>query len=602
MNKNIMNERSRKYLLLIVVLVYIVTIGLYYLLSVNLGDTPFYLQMRRFIPASMAVAIPFIFVKEITLFALAQCIITSILCAITSPVFVYFSYSESVTYLSLPYDFSFGLYLFPTIVLFAVILNKILKLSKTLCSKIVTILCVVLTLPPIFQIFYYIKFNHCLTEKGTMAIYQTDFNEALEYISSLGILGVFSIVSIIVVVWSYYSFSKTLFSKLEVVNMSKLQGIFIICLFVPLTYYIIGNLSYKTYFYDLVRSTHGWFQSIKTYRTGRADILENLVVKMNQEQSAPHSIIVVLGESAGRDFMSAFTPMHEITTPWLQEKANSSNFLLFKNTYACDYSTVPVLSRTLTESNYYSNQNFNNSLSFVDIAKEAGYDTYWFSNQGVVGVADTPITLVAETAKYKKWICQDDTDTQYDNELLKYLKMVDAAKNNLIVVHLAGSHIDYNNRYPKSFQKWTDPGETGRLADYKNSLYYTDYVLKNIFEYANDNLNLDVMLYVSDHGTDPNRSRNPDATKFVCLRVPMFIYYSNSYQEQHIDIVNNLNNNQNAFFSNDLVYDLICGLLDVQSNHYEPQNSLTSSEYIHNKESLIVGSGKRSVLEDPHFQ
>ena len=88
--------------------------------------------------------------------------------------------------------------------------------------------------------------------------------------------------------------------------------------------------------------------------------------------------------------------------------------------------------------------------------KKAGYHTSWFSNQGLVDSADTPITLVADTSDTKDWVCLNNTKPQYDGELIEYLKKVDPNKNNFIILHLMGSHDNFQNRYPPNLTQWGD--------------------------------------------------------------------------------------------------------------------------------------------------
>lgn len=584
------------------IITYIITMSLYFFLSVNLGNTPLYLQMRRFVPASICFVLPFFFLKDISIKHFSISLIVSLICATTSPLLTYLTYGNSATYLSYPYDFAMGLYLFPILVLLPIVLQNILK-----APKIISVLFNVLThifflLPCFLQFAYYAKFNHCLTEKGTMAIYQTNISEATEYISSLGVLGVVCLVLISAIAFIIYKYVDNLASIVLSISLNKFQKAFSLIILLSFSFYICHTLWHKAYFGELVQSTVDYFSSIKSYRNGRNDILANLTVSKNANSKKPETIIVVIGESATRNYMSAFTPMADNTTPWLTANKTNPNFILLQNAYSCEYNTGPSLSHALTESNYYTNLNFNKSLSFIDVAKKAGFETYWFSNQGVIGPADTPITLVAETSNHIRWICQDDTKTQYDGELVNYLKNVDPNKNNLVVIHIMGSHIDYNNRYPKEFQKWTDPGETGRLADYKNSLLYTDHVLQQIFEYANANFNLSTFLYFSDHGNDPLRSRDPDTTKFVGLRIPAFIYYSDEYKEEHKSVVSALESNKNKFISNDLMYETICGLMDIKSNHYDEKYSITSASYFITKENMLTGGGKRHLDEDPYLK
>ena len=48
----------------------------------------------------------------------------------------------------------------------------------------------------------------------------------------------------------------------------------------------------------------------------------------------PSTIIMVIGESASRDYMSAFTDYPDETTPWLSEKNHDPHFILFPHSYA----------------------------------------------------------------------------------------------------------------------------------------------------------------------------------------------------------------------------------------------------------------------------
>lgn len=584
------------------IITYIITMSLYFFLSVNLGNTPLYLQMRRFIPASICFVLPFFFLKNISIKHFYASLIVSFICATTSPLLTFLTYGASATYLSYPYDFAMGLYLFPILVLLPIVLQHIFKFPKTISVLCNTLTHILFLFPCFLQFAYYAKFNHCLTEKGTMAIYQTNISEATEYIASLGALGIICLILLVVIFSIIYKYTNKLAIIISSISLSKFQKSFSLILLLSFSFYIFNTLWHKAYFGELAQSTVDYFSSIKSYRTGRNNILANLTVSKNVNNQEPETIIVIIGESATRNYMSAFTPMDDNTTPWLSSNKTNPNFILLQNAYSCEYNTGPSLSHALTESNYYNNLNFNKSLSFIDIAKKAGFETYWFSNQGVIGPADTPITLVAETSNHIRWICQDDTETQYDGELINYLKNVDPNKNNLVVIHIMGSHIDYNNRYPKEFQKWTDPGETGRLADYKNSLLYTDHVLQKIFEYANANLNLSTLLYFSDHGNDPLRSRDPDTTKFVGLRIPAFIYYSDKYKKEHESVVDALEFNKSKFISNDLMYETICGVIDIKSNHYNEKYSLTSTNYFITKDNMITGGGKRHLDEDPYLK
>ena len=278
-------------------------------------------------------------------------------------------------------------------------------------------------------------------------------------------------------------------------------------------------------------------------------------------------------------------------------------FLRFDNAYSSWSQTVPVLQRALTEQSQYNGKEFFNSASIIDVAKKAGYETWWFSNQGRYGQFDSVITLVAKGADTAEWT--DDSynfSDKYDMVLLDYLKKVDPTKNNFIVLHIMGSHIYYNNRYPSDFMKWKTEDGTGMataVSSYANSILYTDFFLSQVFGYAREHLNLQAMLYFSDHGENLVISHNPDVFSFDMVRIPMFVYLSPEYQEALPEQSAILRQRHGRYFTNDMLYDTVCGLLNAPSHRYEAQQDFTSPDYGFTRETLTTMLGQHQLDEDP---
>lgn len=577
--------------------VYILVCLFYCLVTVDVDKS---LQYRRFIPASIAFILPFVYTTSISSLYISH-LVVGLSYVITAPLFNFLTFGTTAVDLSFPYDVAFGLYIFPALVFVHFVVSKLV--NHKLSAVVVTILDMLLLLPNVFQFAYYLKFKHVLTSNGTMVIYQTNLSEALEYLSSLGAFEIVSAVILpLILIVSFYKINIGLSKQLKAFDITshKYRYYALAVVLVAVSCYSMTDLYRRIYFNDLCVDTYNYFKSIEKYENGREDILKKLVVKPNAKKSA-ETIVLVIGESASRNYMSAFTLMEDDTTPWLNKQKNTKNFFLINNSYACASYTVAALERALTNSNYYNDITFNQSVSIIDIAKKAGYKTYWFSNQGTIGASDTPITLVAETSDVKKWLCNETEVDKvlFDEELLRYFDLVDPNENNFIIFHLMGSHIDYQNRYPKYFRKWTND-DTDKVAAYQNSLLYTDYVLEQIYNVAKDKLNLSAMVYFSDHGSDPNRRRSPDESGFIWFRIPMFIYLSDKYKEMHSQTYEVLNTHKNAYFSNDLTYDTVCGLFDITSNYYDERNSLTSDLYGYDENNLKSGFGKKFAKDDPN--
>lgn len=575
--------------------VYVLVCLFYYFVTIDEG-----LQFRRFIPASISFVLPLVYISSMKTSYITH-LVVALSYVITAPLLNFLTFRATAVDLGFPHDVAFGLYIFPTLMFIHFIVSKLMNFK--IGAVIATLLDLILFLPNVFQIAYYIKFDHVLTSNGTMVIYQTNLSEALEYLSSLGVLELGSAIALLVVlVVSFYEVNVGLSKQLKVFTVnSPIYKYGVIVILSLVSYYSIAGLYKRIYFNDLCIDTYNYFKAIEKYADCREDILKNLVVKSNTKKNA-ETIILVIGESASRNYMSAFTTMEDDTTPWLNKQKKTDNFILINNSYASAWNTVPALEHALTSANFYNDVKFNQSVSIVDVARRAGYKTYWFSNQGTIGGSDTPITLVADTSDVKRWLCNEITldKAQFDEELTRYFELINPNENNFIVFHLMGSHIDYRNRYPIQFKKWLN-NEVGKVADYKNSLLYTDYVLEKIYSVAKDKLGLSAMVYFSDHGSDPNRRRNPDESGFVLLRIPVFIYVSDKYKEMNSHIYDVLNANRNAYFSNDLVYDTVCGLFDITSNHYDERNSLTSDKYSYDKNNVRAGLGKKFAKDDPNL-
>ena len=252
----------------------------------------------------------------------------------------------------------------------------------------------------------------------------------------------------------------------------------------------------------------------------------------------------------------------------------------------------------MTEFNQYEDGSFNESCSIVDIAQKAGYKVHWYSNQGHLGCADTPITIVAETSDIAKWTNQELNTVQYDGSLIDYLDNVNPNENNFVVLHLKGNHFNFLNRFPESFTKFGTPGKYDLEVNYADSIAYTDYVLQQIYEYAKDKLNLQSMVYFSDHAVIPDKRRSPNFQGFGAVRIPFFAYFSDKYIEKNPEVYNALKTNKDKYWTNDLAYELMCSVFNISSNRFKEENSIASKKYKFKKEDLRTNLGATSLTED----
>ena len=516
---------------------------------------------------------------------------------------------EKAWFMSLTYyDFVIGASIFLFLTSLEVILNW--KISKKKSSAIMAALNFIFILIPFIEYAYYFMTWHCLSPASLMALYLTNWKESIDFLR--GNVGDINLIIIFVVTGfllkkSYEIHKKFAeeIKKLPKKNYEKISAIIVVvCSSLALIYYPPQS-SIAT----LWKNVTDYVEKMQEYNVGHAERYENLQIDEKNTLAAKTTgtVIIVIGESASRSYMKAFNEKFEFEdTPILSAKKiegfEKNGFIIYENIYSSWSQTVPSLQRALTEQSQYNEKEFEKSVSIIDVAKKSGYKTYWFSNQGRYGEYDSAITLVAKTAEISEWTDDAyDFSDKYDSALLKYLEKVDGRENNFIVLHLMGSHIYYNNRYPKEFKKWTTKDGTGMATaapSYANSILYTDYILNEIYEYAKKNLNLEAMIYFSDHGENLNISHNPDVFSFDMVRIPMFVYLSEEYREKLPERTENLRRNEKKYFTNDMLYDTICGIINAPSNKYEVRQDFSSEGYNFNRENLTTMLGQHSLKED----
>ena len=455
-----------------------------------------------------------------------------------------------------------------------------------------TVLMACLSFLPLIDVGHYLKYGEGLSEASIVSIQQTNFGEAREYIYAVLKKKGLAAVALAVAMALYLCNCYFLIWPVE----ATFEGSVIIG--------ILGIFSGAAFYKELRRckiltawaSVSELKASEKMYKTGHAERYANIGIDAGKSlpSKLPGTVIMVIGESASRDYMHLYNnTLRYDNTPWLESKRRDKGFFILENAYASYNLTMEVLKLALTEASQYNDKEFAQAVSVLDIARKSGYRTYWFSGQGMLGQDNLPSTMIASTADEYRGAINVRTSS-YDKELLDLVKEVEGGKNNFIVLHLMGSHAYYNARYPSEWKKWSD----GSIeADYANTILYTDEVLHELFDYAKDNLNLQCMMYFSDHGENLEKGHHPSIRTPDTLRIPMFVYLSEKYCEVYGTRAGILERNKNRFYSNDMVYNTMLGLLNVHTDHYDCREDLSSEEYAYDKDTVLTFLGQEHASD-----
>lgn len=281
------------------------------------------------------------------------------------------------------------------------------------------------------------------------------------------------------------------------------------------------------------------------------------------------------------------------TTPWEAKAAAEGDIVLFGKAYSNYPNTPMALTQALTGANQYNGIELKNADDVIGLARAAGYRTFWISNQNHSDVYDAACIFARTSDKQYSL-------KSYDERLLQYLRFVPREQNNFVIVHMQGSHYSYRERVPEKFYRENVRG-TGTEAEYDCTVAYTDYVLEKIFSYARENLNLQAMIYFSDHGENMKYRHIADPLKFDMLRIPLWVYLSPQYKKIYPDTAHQLRANSGRVFTNDLVFELISGILHAPSRGYQAAFDISSSQYALTPENARSVRGRISVSADRNY-
>jgi heptose-I-phosphate ethanolaminephosphotransferase len=218
---------------------------------------------------------------------------------------------------------------------------------------------------------------------------------------------------------------------------------------------------------------------------------------------APLKVILIVGESSARSHYAAYGYRYP-ADPHLQEAAKDvDHTLIVGNAMSPAPLTREALVRTLSFASPHDDGPFRDNVNLVELAKLAGYETAWISNQAKIGRHDSPIGMVASTADRVSFQKHDTSGTYrggHDVDLLAVLDrtyLPDDSKQ-FIVLHLIGSHESYADRSdPIDYAASADFAPEFRLYD--ASIHQTDRVIQGAIDKIRGNERA-LVVYFSDHG------------------------------------------------------------------------------------------------------
>ena len=244
---------------------------------------------------------------------------------------------------------------------------------------------------------------------------------------------------------------------------------------------------------------------------GNAEIppLQNL---RDKNAKLPATLVLVIGESTNRQHMSLYGYARE-TSPMLDAMKN--DLLVFNQVVSPRPYTIEALQQVLTFADQKNPELYLTKPSIMNMMKQAGYKSYWITNQQTMTRRNTMLTTFSKSTDKQVYLNNTrlQNSRQYDGDVLAPFAeaLKDPAPRKFIVIHLLGTHMKYKYRYPDEYMHFKDNTNLAAALDkdkvevvntYDNAVLYNDFVVANIFKEYQASKQHGFLAYFSDHGED----------------------------------------------------------------------------------------------------
>lgn len=458
---------------------------------------------------------------------------------------------------------------------------------------------------PVACIGYYLLSGSVLTTTIVLTLFQTNPSEAAAYIKDRGVIlwcGGLAFAFLLIGVMVYYINQIRLAEKKSRIIVLCVLAVISIVLGGKVGADIVNHVQTITVFTQTRKALKEYkeYGKAKEMRMKNLEQLAGLSVKPGQGGL----YVLVIGESETRDHMHAYGYKRE-NTPWLSAAMQKENTVLFRNAYSNHTHTVPVLTYALSAKNQYNSIPLSKAYSIMEVAKAAGYKTFWISNQVKFGAWDIPTAAIASTSDHEIWLNGNTgktTETQfYDEEIAKRIDEIklESGDNIFLVCHLMGCHGSYADRYPEKFEKFKAVDSSEKVSEYDNCVYYNDYVLGKIYEKVSKQRNFKAMVYFSDHGEEPDEDKGHEASKFTwrMARIPFAMFFSESFIAKSNSVYQTLRKNKDRYWTNDLLFNVLINMLGIRNApDYSAKMDIGSDQYDMDKKQLKTLHGQKKIV------
>lgn len=460
----------------------------------------------------------------------------------------------------------------------------------------------------IIKLSFYYNFKAKLSSSVLYLMFETNTSEATEFLSNyidFKLIILYILIStpfILLINYLFNSKTKKTLSKILSFKLKNKFSTTIILFLIFLTSFLIKlKLSDENILIKSI-SSYNEYTSFKKKFKEVLSLNTNKNIKVISSKNEPQTYVVIIGESTSNWHMQLYD-YHRNTNPLLTEIKDE--LIIYKNVITTNVHTILALEKILTLINFENQKLKIDNASIIQLANNAGFSTYWVSNQRPIGFHESVPSLIGNAADYKYFLNTQNYDAiAYDEILLPTLDEIlnDTNKKRIIFLHLMGTHVKYYNRYPKKFNVFKDNNvktdyknskSINLINQYDNAIRYNDFVVRNIIDKVKSkNLN-SYVLYFSDHGdelfdTFNFSGHNSHYSTKPMHEVPFILWMSNKYKSKHPQITRSDLLTERKYILGDFIHSF-SDLSDINFKGFNSKKSVFSLNFKEKKRFIKDG-------------
>jgi len=478
-------------------------------------------------------------------------------------------------------------------------------------KQITIVVGIVLWAVSVISLSYWVMFGTEFSPSVMFIIFETNAEESREFLSQYVTLSLLAGIAV------YTAVACLLWKRLRPVYLPRhfaiglASAVLILNLGSPYINYMTGKTSFEKATNSLFRRMEpaapwqflmSYFQyriqikNVQSFLSNNSSLppLNDLV---DHNGDTPRTLVLVIGESTTSRRMSLYGYPRK-TTPKLDTLKENGELFAFNDVITSRPYTGEIIKQIFSFASQEEPERYLAEPNLMNLMKQAGYKTFWISNQQTIAMGTISLTSFSQQADIAKYLNNNRARnaTLPDQVVFEpFAEMLaDPAPKKFIVVHLMGTHTRYSLRYPKEYEVFTKRDhvpstlsnkQAETFNSYDNAVLYNDFVMSSLIDIFSKNKSNGFLLYFSDHGedvyNDPTHTvlgRNESKPTLDMYAIPFLIWISPEWKKSH-SLTSSFDSMLDRPYSNAHFIHTWSDLAGLSYDRFQPEKSLVNPDF-----------------------